>query len=47
MVQKPQALLTAWEGEKYPVHGSNEGLSFANVVNNDDGDGGDADNGDT
>ena len=46
MVQKSQALLTAWEGEKYPLHGSNEGLSFSNVVNenNDDrGDSGDTD----
>ena len=34
-VQKPQALLTAWEGEKAQVHGFKEGLSFANVVNDD------------
>ena len=45
-VQKVQALLTAWEGEKPPVHGSNEGLIFANVVNDDDGDGGNAGDGD-
>ena len=36
-VQKVQDLLTAWEGKKSPVHGSNEGLSFSNVVNDDDG----------
>ena len=29
-----------------PVHGSNKGLSFANVVNNDNGDRGDARDGD-
>ena len=27
-VQKAQALLTEWEGDKYPVHGSDEGLRF-------------------
>ena len=35
-VQKAQDLLKEWEGEKAPVHGSYEGMSFANVVNNDD-----------
>ena len=45
-VQKVQALLMAWEGEKDPVHVCNEGLSFANVVNDDDGDGGDDGDGD-
>ena len=33
-VQKDQAVLMAWEGEKYPVHRPNGGLSFSNVVNN-------------
>ena len=32
-VQKSKALLTAWEGEKTLVHGSNEELSFANFEN--------------
>ena len=45
-VQKVQALLKIWEGEKSPAHGSNEGLNFANVENEDDGDGGDVCNGD-
>ena len=37
-VQKEQVLLTVWEGVKYPVHGSNEGLSLSSVVNGNDGD---------
>ena len=45
-VQKFQSLLTTCEGDKSPVHGSNEGLSFANVVNNNDGNRGDARDGD-
>ena len=45
-VQKFQALLTSWEGEKSLVHGSNKGFSFANVVNDDDSYGADAGNGD-
>ena len=45
-MQKVQALLTAWEGEKSPVHRSNEELSFANFVNNGDGNRGDAGNSD-
>ena len=44
-VQKAQALLTTWEVEKVSVHGSNEGLSYANVVNNDNSDVGTADDG--
>ena len=46
-VQKSQALLTAWEGDKYPVHRSNKGLIFAKVMNDDDSDGGAAGKGDT
>ena len=38
--------MTEWEGEKFPVHGSNEGLSYANVGNKDDSDGGDDGDGD-
>ena len=38
-VQKVLGLLTAWEEEKDPIHGSNEGLSFANAVNDNNGDG--------
>ena len=45
-VQKLQALLTTWEGEKDPVHRSNKGLSFTNVVNNEDKNGGNAGDGD-
>ena len=37
-VPEDQSQLTAWEGGKAPVHGSIEGLSFANVGNDDDGD---------
>ena len=37
MFQKAQALLTSWEGEKSPVHGSNKEIIFSNVVNNDGG----------
>ena len=36
IVHKVQTLLTAWEGGKYPFHGSKEVLSFSNAVNNDD-----------
>ena len=32
MVHKSQGLLTAREGEKAPVHRSNQGRSFTNVV---------------
>ena len=46
MMQKAQDLITVWAGEKTPVHGSNEGLSFVNVVNNDNVDGGATGNGD-
>ena len=44
-VQKVQAVLMVWEGEKSLVHGSNEGLSFTNVVddNSDGVDAGDSD----
>ena len=38
-VKKAQAMLTAWEGDKLPVHGSNEGLAFNNVVNDNNGNG--------
>ena len=38
-VKKLQALLTAWEGGKTTEHGSNDGLSYANVVNGEDGNG--------
>ena len=37
MVQTLQALMTEWERGKIPVHGSNDGLTFTNVVNDDDG----------
>ena len=39
-------MLTAWEGEKSPVHRYKEGLRFANVVNDNDDDGGNAGDGD-
>ena len=29
--------MAAWEEEKSPLHGSNEGLSFDNVMNNNNG----------
>ena len=45
-VQKAQALLKAWEGEKSLVNGPNKGLSCANVANDDDGDGGASSEGD-
>ena len=45
--QKAQALLTAREGKKSPIHGSNEGIIFSNVVNNKNGNRGAASNGDT
>ena len=42
-VQKAQALLTAWGEEKTSVHGSKEGQTFANIVNDVDSDGDAAD----
>ena len=39
-VHNSQSLLMAWEGETLPVHRCNKGLSFFNIVNNnDDGEG--------
>ena len=46
-VQKAQALLTAWEGGKAPLHGSNKGIRFSNAVNNNDGNRGAVNGGDT
>ena len=46
-MQKAQDLLTAWDGEKSPVHGSYEEMRFANVVNDNNGDRGAADEGNT
>ena len=45
--QKAQALLKEGEGKKSPIHGSNEGIIFSNVVNNKNGNRGAASNGDT
>ena len=45
-VQNAQALLTAREGERAPVHGSNDRTSFAKVVSGENVDRGTAGNGD-
>ena len=45
-VQKVQALLTVWEEEKSPMHRYNNRLSFANIMNDRNGDWGHASNDD-